>query len=239
MPVDGNVLVRAGNGSCVPLRILPTRKKKDTVDTRPSIFEHVRAHIRQDGPGLLRGGDELPDEKTDGMTTPRGIRFAPGAWEGVQARHMDTEPRDASIVAAEIYTEIETTVAKPTSALEERLAVLLRGSEVRRVIDLVLDRIGADPPRDPDRLYRVMRHLFMTSGHRDVVKLSMAVMATFLNPSDIQLFHTIGRHEEFTLYSVAHTRSRTRVFPSCGLSSCGPPHPRTRAPAGSATVPTR
>ena len=166
-----------------------------------SIYEHVRVHVRQDGPGLLPGGDELPDEVSGGMTTPGGIRFSSGAWEGLQARVMASEGRDASAVAEDVHAELVKLAARPTKEGEARLVALLHGSELRRVADLVLERLSEKPPRNPGQVYRVMRDLFLNSGHRDVVKLSMAAMATFRNSADIPLFHAIGRHDEFTLYA--------------------------------------
>ena len=50
----------------------------------PSIFEHIRAHVRSDVPGLTEGGEELPDEA---VFNEGGIRFAPGALEGAYVRY--------------------------------------------------------------------------------------------------------------------------------------------------------
>jgi hypothetical protein len=53
-------------------------------NAKPSIFEHVRAHI-QDGAGLAEGGDHLPDE--DELKDE--LRWSPGAKDGVGVHHVD------------------------------------------------------------------------------------------------------------------------------------------------------
>jgi hypothetical protein len=65
---------------------------------RPSIFEHVKAHVREDTAGLTAGGEELPDEET---FSEGGISFAPGALEGAFIRYAEPSdgPTDARLGA--------------------------------------------------------------------------------------------------------------------------------------------
>jgi hypothetical protein len=52
--------------------------------SQPSILDYVRAHMPDgDRPGLLPGGDTLPDDEPAG-----GVRFAPGMLDGVNTRHF-------------------------------------------------------------------------------------------------------------------------------------------------------
>src|SRR5947208_1083179 len=52
-------------------------------DPSPSIYEHIRAHVPAAGPGLLPGGEILPDE--EGRNDR--IKWAPGALDGVASHH--------------------------------------------------------------------------------------------------------------------------------------------------------
>jgi hypothetical protein len=51
-----------------------------------SIYEHVRSHLRPDGPGLLDGGETLPDDE-----------FLEGdlRWAGAAVRAAESDPDDA------------------------------------------------------------------------------------------------------------------------------------------------
>ncbi len=53
----------------------------------PSIYAHISAHLREDGPGLLEGGDTLPDDAL--VRSDAGFGWAPGAMDGAFVRHWD------------------------------------------------------------------------------------------------------------------------------------------------------
>lgn len=47
-------------------------------ENRDSIYDHVLAHIPEDGPGLLPGGERLPDDPEPNPSGEVTIRLAPG-----------------------------------------------------------------------------------------------------------------------------------------------------------------
>lgn len=59
-----------------------------------SIYRHVLEHVEPGVPGLGEGGERLPDDET---AFEGGIRWAPGALEGVISRYgaepEEMEPR--------------------------------------------------------------------------------------------------------------------------------------------------
>ncbi|HHK41946.1 MAG TPA: hypothetical protein ENJ50_05955, partial [Planctomycetaceae bacterium] len=64
-------------------------------DARPSIYDHIRAHVEPGKPGLTKGGESLPDEIR--MNERSEIRWAPGAMDGVMSHHMGPGSNDESV----------------------------------------------------------------------------------------------------------------------------------------------
>ena len=58
-----------------------------------SIYEHVRRHLRRDGPGLLEDGETLPDE----ALLEGDLRWAPGALEGAFSRYAEGPVDEAAV----------------------------------------------------------------------------------------------------------------------------------------------
>ena len=165
-----------------------------------SIFEHVRAHVDPDGTGLLEGGADLPDD--DEFRLDSGIRFAPGAGEGVLTRYWAGE-EETSIeeAVAELHAALVRLADRPGRRTRKRARELLRRADARSYADPLRARLGSFLPRDPDRLHAEVRRIFLESDHREEVKLATVVLGPFGRAEDAELFRTIGRHEEFTLYA--------------------------------------
>jgi hypothetical protein len=56
-------------------------------DRQPSIYEHIKAHIRASERGLAEAGQTLPDEERV-IAAKSTIRWAAGAMDGVATHHM-------------------------------------------------------------------------------------------------------------------------------------------------------
>jgi hypothetical protein len=107
----------------------------------PSIYEHIRQQIPVDGPGLLDGGERLPDE--DEQDTP--IRFAPGARDGMATHHLGVA--DGNEQADEAFAQIFELVTsrRRRRAGFERLYALLRTSRAVSLLVPLLERIQDSP----------------------------------------------------------------------------------------------
>lgn len=162
----------------------------------PSIFEHIRAHVRSDVPGLTEGGEELPDEA---VFNEGGIRFAPGALEGAFVRYAESHDDDAAV--ERLHSALVALANRPGTRTREQVRELFREGDVRVRVDGLTSRLSAFPPKNPATLYDELRGIFLKSGHRDEVKYAMALMSTYRRSEDADLFRVIGRHEEFTLYA--------------------------------------
>jgi hypothetical protein len=160
----------------------------------------VKSHIPPEGPGLLPGGDQLPDDKL--FESPGGLRFAPGALDGIPMHHGPERETSGEEAAVEIYRSCFALAKRPSLEARSRLLPLLIRAQVRPIVDRVLDMIREMPPRHRDALYTEMRRLFAESGHREVVKFAMAVLGLFRRMEDLSLLRTIARHEEFTSFAI-------------------------------------
>ena len=176
-----------------------------------SIYEHVARHVPPEGPGLLEGGDDLPDED---LHAEGGIRFAPGALEGTFVRYGafteeddDVDEASAEAAEAEAVASLHAALARladhPANRSRSALRKLLREGMARSLVDPLRDRLASFPPRDLGRLYTELRAIVLESGHRQEVKFAMALLAGFGRAEDADLFRVLGRHEEFTLYAAA------------------------------------
>lgn len=167
-------------------------------DARPSILGHVRAHAPQDGPGLTEGGDTLPDEERIGQGSK--IRWAAGAFDGVATHHMGTGEDDEAV-----RKTVELVVAYSRQPTAANKAVVYRHVVAERVvsiIDPVIEALLKEPGIDHTRLYELARTFVTEATDREPVKFGIAILGLFRQSEDLELFQTLGRHDEFTLFCV-------------------------------------
>ncbi|MFZ5827584.1 MAG: hypothetical protein ACOY94_25050 [Bacillota bacterium] len=160
-----------------------------------SIYEHIRAHLRVDGPGLLPGGDSLPD---DGFT-PDARRLAPGAADSLTNQPVFLQPR-VEDVSGIVEALVELSL-RPTARSRRQLEVLVRGRRCIRLIDPLLSAVRDDERIHQATLYPELRRLLVVTHWREVAKLCIALLGLYRQEADLDLLRTFGRHEEFTLFA--------------------------------------
>jgi hypothetical protein len=169
-------------------------KQKDV-----SIFEHVKTHVCPGGPGLLPGGERLPDD--DEYQPGKEIGLEPGAFDILSGTPGSMPP---DVLEKRVQAFIDAILLlgeKPSARSMEALELLMRTRDTLPLIDRVIGRIISTPGIDQGTLYRTCRQFFLTSRRRGVVKFCLSIMGLYAVPEDIPLFKTIARHEEFTLYA--------------------------------------
>ena len=171
------------------------RFRRSTSDGEPSIYAHVAAHLTEDG--LTDRGAVLPDEVDASGTT--GLRWAPGALEGVMGRHARPE-RDEELVR-ELHAAFVALADHPGPASRARVRSACAAAAPRTHADGLLDLLRAEPPQDAAGSRRETRELVTTTGRRSEVKFGLAVLGVCGAPDDVPLMQTLGRHDEFTLYA--------------------------------------
>jgi hypothetical protein len=159
---------------------------------RPSLYWHIRAHIRPGEAGLAEGGETLPDEER--VRGESKIGWAPGAMDGVFGGVEDAEQ-----VVDEIVRALRDLAEEATTEHTARLYALLAEHRTLDYVDPLLEIVGDDT--DPDRLRAVARWLATEAPDREPVKAGIALLGLFHGSDDREILLTLGRHEEFTLYA--------------------------------------
>lgn len=165
----------------------------------PSIYEHIREHIPETGPGLKPGGEKLPDDEH--LRDETGLGWAPGALDGVSARHVGVDPSKVARRVAKLHAALVRLADKPSAATRYEVERLFLEEFPRPVLDSLLAQLGQYPPRDQARLYQELRAMLLHTGHSGIVKSCLPLVGVFADPADAELFRVFGRHEEFTLYA--------------------------------------
>lgn len=160
-----------------------------------SIFEHVRAHLPESGPGLREGGETLPDDAEQ----PGRVRWAPGAWDGVVTHHM--RQGESADKVERLVREVRFAAAGwPGSWGYARLYRSAQDHGLVTLLDPLLARLR-EPGPPPPRLHRLGLCLATEARHRGPVKLGISLLGLFPAEAHRDVLLTLGRHEEFTLYA--------------------------------------
>ena len=159
---------------------------------RPSIFEHVaRAAEEGDAEHL-----ELPDDERH---RSGGLRWAAGALDGVMGHHAAAE--DERLRAKQIAKAVRDLLGAATPEHLQHLTRLATRAPVLGVLDDVLADLVASGDLDPDRFHELASFLVRTAPDRELVKLGVSMLGVLVGCDERETLLTIGRHEEFTLFS--------------------------------------
>ncbi|MFC5748010.1 hypothetical protein [Actinomadura rugatobispora] len=170
----------------------------------PSIFEHIRAHIPEEGPGLSPGGETLPDEG-DG---DEKFMWAPGAHDGVLTHHWggSGDPEEVRRLSTAL-TDAVSASKREARAAYEALYETARGITIVPVVDGVLTGVRSSGV-DPEDCYRLAHRLATEGGHREPVKLGIALLGLFDAGHHRDELMILGRHDEFTLFAAVALGNR-------------------------------
>jgi hypothetical protein len=165
-------------------------------DQRPSILEFVRSHIATDQPGMIEGGDTLPDDERVGAGLK--FRWAAGAMDGVATHHMGTGASDDAVRKT---VELVLAYSRQPTAIN-KLAVYqhIIVEHVVSIIDPVIEALVKEEGINHDRLYELSHSFVTESPDREPVKFGLAILGLFRQSANEELFQTLGRHDEFTLF---------------------------------------
>jgi hypothetical protein len=163
---------------------------------RPAIYEFVRAAIEADG---TDSSFDLPDEAELARARGSGLRWTAGAIDGVTGRHG--QPDDDRLRAKQIVKGVRDLIAAANPANLEHLTRLLNRAPVLGVLDDVLAELVGNGELDPDRFHELALFLVQTAPDRELVKLGISMLGVLVGCDERETLLTIGRHEEFTLFS--------------------------------------
>lgn len=166
-------------------------------DQRPSIYDHVKAHVVDGKHGLTEGGDTLPDEER--IASGSRIRWAAGAMDGVMGHHMGGGDNNEQVRKA-----VDLVLAycqSPTATTKAALYQHVIEGNALPLIDPIIEALVETNGLNHERLYEVAYSFVTEAPDREPVKFGVAILGLFQNPANVVLFQTIGRHEEFTLFA--------------------------------------
>jgi hypothetical protein len=173
-------------------------------DQHPSILEFVRSHIDPGKPGVSEDGYTLPDEER--IATGSKFRWAAGAMDGVTTHHMGTGDNEETV-----RRTVELVLAysrQPTASHKAGVYQHVITAHVVSIIDPVIEALVNEQGIGHDRLYELARSFVTEAPDREPVKFGIAILGLFRQAADQNLFQTLGRHDEFTLFcAVAITNS--------------------------------
>jgi hypothetical protein len=178
-------------------------------ENRVSIYDHVLAHIPEDGPGLLPGGNRLPD---DPEPDPNGeVTMAPGLIDEILERGTVVVNEHA---AAASFRLIEGVLRHPLApGPYEALIEDLRGKENLGFLDPLLSRVSQARFRR-EGIRDLALGLATRSSDRTPVKVGVTLLGLCATIEDRDVLLSLGRHEEFTHYvGVALTNAFEDVEP--------------------------
>ena len=165
-------------------------------DQRPSIYDHISSHTESDQPGLIEGGETLPDEAR--VNEGSQIRWAAGAMDGVMGHHMGQGDNDELVRNAVdlVLAYCESPTATTKGALYQHV---IEGNTLP-LIDPIIEALVGNEQLNHERLYELAYSFVTEAPDREPVKFGTAILGLYRNPENETLFQTIARHEEFTLF---------------------------------------
>lgn len=178
-------------------KIWPPRKQNPPWGNASSIYTHIATHIDPEKPtGLSEGGYILPDEPTP---DPSRISFGPGAMDGIMRHHGSAGSQDQLV--AELYAALKHATENASESNIAALYSLIKDGSVLGVIDALIEKIQLEGALDARRLYEIVYWFATQAADREPVKFSIAMLGLFQEHDDPEIFLTLGRHDEFTLYA--------------------------------------
>lgn len=179
-----------------------------------SILEHLLAHVPTDGgAGLTREGYQLPEP----APSVGGVRWAPGALNGMLGHHTLGEPRSRPHDVAG-WVAMVRRAGSVWGGRRAHLDLLAHVSDVgapdRSTREEVLARLHHD---GADRAAaRVGRRLAYHGREREAVAFGIALIALDTSSDDREKLLVLARHDDFTT-TVIHTLLATSDDPEATL----------------------
>lgn len=166
---------------------------------RPSLFRFVEAHLDPDGGGLSESGRTLPDEEI--RYAGKEFRWGAGVLDGAFVHHSGGGSAAAKVDA--VFVALRRALNKPNFHTLQKLYALLIKDDILDYLDPLIQRLlSAGPAINIDRLGKLGLFLAVEAPDRGPVKFGIAICGAISGAADHSLFHTLGGHEEFTLYAL-------------------------------------
>ncbi|THF84424.1 limonene hydroxylase [Cohnella fermenti] len=159
-----------------------------------SIYETIRSKI--DERGRLQD-DKLPDDES--YWEGRPLRWVAGGLDGALGHHAGGGKDEEKVT--ETLRLLAHLSRKPNLKTRRAAYLKLMQADVLSVIDPLLEALRHAPGLNAQNLYNEALWLTEKGAHRNVIKFGIALLGQFETEHHRELILTLGRHDEFTLYS--------------------------------------
>ncbi len=177
----------------------PARVTPPWDPSRRAIYDHVQAHLREDGPGLREGGETLPDEPP---ADDSQVRWAAGALDGVGTHHGGWAGGSEQI--PQLMKALQDVLKRLDPGTLQAFYDLLVQEGAISLVDPLLDHVrqaASAGSLDTTRLWKLALWMAQRAPDREPVKVAMAILGMFTGKDHRETLVTLGRHDEFTLYA--------------------------------------
>jgi hypothetical protein len=118
--------------------------------------------------------------------------------DGVFSHHVGDGKNEED--AESLLSHIREYCDAPTVANKARVYRFLVENDTLGFVDPLIERLTQEAAINHDRLYDLSMSLATESPDRGPVKFGVAILGLYQGTGNEDLFHTLGRHDEFTLY---------------------------------------
>lgn len=164
----------------------------------PSIYDQIHDNIIN---------NQLKDDfsLSEDSAIYSGLRFAPGARDGIYMYHTIHCPQDAEGTKQ----MIQALACASKGNVQEADILFASWTKEHRVISTIDDLqnyvIEHQQELDLDNIYDVALDLLLYSSHIECVKVGMALLEIFVPDDNVKdVIRHLGLYDEFTLFSVWH-----------------------------------
>ncbi|KPV58025.1 limonene hydroxylase [Paenibacillus sp. A3] len=166
---------------------------------KPSIYEYIVSALGDQG----RLNDaRLPDD--DEYWAGHSVRWVAGGMDGTFSHHAGGQAETAKVQA--LVQLLVKQSRSPGSKTRRATYLKLMQEDVLSVIDPLLESLREHPGVVIPNLYQEAEWFARYGAHRNVVKLGIALLGQFETERHRELVVTLGKHDEFTLYSAVAIR---------------------------------
>ncbi|MFB6365299.1 limonene hydroxylase [Paenibacillus elgii] len=166
---------------------------------KPSIYEYIVSAL-DDRERLAN--DTLPDD--DQYWAGHSMRWVAGGMDGTFSHHTAGQADTAKVQA--LVQLLVKQSRSPGSKTRRATYLKLMQEDVLSVIDPLLESLREHPGVVIPNLYQEAEWFARHGAHRNVVKLGIALLGQFETEKHRELVVTLGKHDEFTLYSAVAIR---------------------------------
>jgi hypothetical protein len=162
----------------------------------PSISEHIDSNLDDNGK-LTEEGNKLPDDERrfkDGE-----LRWVSGGMDGAFGQHGGGGNSQKS--AKRVADLVKSISQKDVQSRKVELYKLLLEDNLMDFIDPALEKIVSSNVSIEPFLHGYARWLAFQSPDRGPVKFGIALLGLIQDKNDMSRIITLGKHEEFTLFS--------------------------------------